>query len=97
MSRAGVLTIDPSLEHARFIEEALAEAQQTRATALAFSSFHLQDVEDAIAVLRQDPYDAVLFGTGIWKWGWETYTRKRKIYRRTHERHVIESPSGGRP
>jgi hypothetical protein len=30
--------------------------------------------------LRLGCVNAVLFGTGIWKWGWETFTRDRKIY-----------------
>jgi hypothetical protein len=32
--------------------------------------------------LRLGAINAVLFGTGIWKWGWETSTRERKTYRR---------------
>ena len=26
--------------------------------------------------------NSVLFGTGLWKWGWEMFTRKRKMYKR---------------
>ena len=62
MSRAAVLIVDPSLEHARFIEEALAEAQETRATSLTFSCLYLEEPEDAIAVLHSAPRDAVLLG-----------------------------------
>jgi len=62
MSRAAVLIVDPSLEHARFIEDALAEAQETRATPLTFSCLYLELPEDAIAVLQSEPHDAVLFG-----------------------------------
>jgi hypothetical protein len=32
--------------------------------------------------LRLGCFNAVLFGTGIWKWGWETFTRERKVYAR---------------
>jgi PleD family two-component response regulator len=62
MSRAAVLIVDPSLEHARFIEDALAEAQETRATPLTFSCLYLEQPEDAIAVLQSEPRDAVLLG-----------------------------------
>jgi DNA-binding NarL/FixJ family response regulator len=62
MSRVAILIVDPSLEHARFIEEALAEAQETRATALTFSCLHLEQLEDAILVLQSEPRDAVLLG-----------------------------------
>jgi DNA-binding NarL/FixJ family response regulator len=62
MSRAAVLIVDPSLEHARFVEDALAEAQETRATALTFSCLHLEESEDAVTVLQSEPRDAVLFG-----------------------------------
>ncbi len=62
MSRAGVLIVDPSLEHTRFVEDALAEAGETRATPLTFSSFHLQHAEDAVHLLESEPCDALLFG-----------------------------------
>jgi hypothetical protein len=62
MSRVAVLIVDPSLEHARFIEDALAEAQETRATPLTFSCLCLEQPEGAIAVLQSEPRDAVLLG-----------------------------------
>ncbi len=62
MSRAGVLIVDPSLEHTRFVEDALAEAGETRATPLTLSSFHLQHAEDAVHLLESEPCDALLFG-----------------------------------
>jgi AmiR/NasT family two-component response regulator len=62
MSAARVLILEPSLKHARFIEEALAEAQETRATSLRLISFHLQDFEDAVVLLESEPREAILLG-----------------------------------
>lgn len=39
--------------------------------------------------LKRGVFNAVLFGTGIWKWGWETFVRDRKIYVRTAATPVI--------
>jgi len=39
--------------------------------------------------LKRGVFNAVLFGTGIWKWGWETFVRERKIYVRTVPEAVI--------
>jgi len=38
--------------------------------------------------------NAILFGTGIWKWGWETYTKKRTIYERKTPSLKIPNPLG---
>lgn len=42
--------------------------------------------------LRLGCVNAVLFGTGIWKWGWETFTQERKIYKRKATPIVIKNP-----
>jgi hypothetical protein len=36
--------------------------------------------------------NAVLYGTTIWKWGWETFTKTRKVYERTDK--SVSLPSG---
>jgi hypothetical protein len=36
----------------------------------------------------------LLFGTGIWRWGWETHKEKRKTYRRKSEPIVLPSVAG---
>jgi two-component system cell cycle response regulator len=60
--RARVLTIERVLDDARFMDEALAEARETQETSLLLAGLHLEDVEDAIAVLGSEPVDAVLLG-----------------------------------
>lgn len=62
MGRARVLTIERELDDARFLDEALAEAQETRETSLCLDGLHLEDVGDAIAVLGSEPVDVVLLG-----------------------------------
>jgi hypothetical protein len=47
--------------------------------------------------LRLGVTNTILFGTGIWKWGWETFTRERKIYRRKTQPLTIPSPIAGTP
>lgn len=37
----------------------------------------------------------LLHGIGIWKWGWQTYTRKRTIYRRAKPYRYEAHPLGG--
>lgn len=39
--------------------------------------------------------DAEVFGTGLGKWGWETYTRKRTIVKRAEQPLEIQSPIPG--
>ena len=62
MGRARVLTIERVLDDARFLDEALAEARETQETSLLLAGLHLEDIEDAVAVLRSEPLDAVLLG-----------------------------------
>lgn len=47
--------------------------------------------------LKRGCFNAVLFGTGIWKWGWETFTRTRKLYVRTATAPVIPNVAEGLP
>jgi hypothetical protein len=37
----------------------------------------------------------LLYGTGVWKWGWETYERKRKIYQRKEPKKFVPTGIGG--
>jgi hypothetical protein len=39
--------------------------------------------------------NAVLAGTAIWKWGWETFTKERKVYRRKNPAVNIANPIPG--
>jgi hypothetical protein len=53
---------------------------QTTASAIgALLAYQLEDIGFR-EELKRGCFNAVLFGTGIWKWGWETFTRTRKIY-----------------
>jgi len=47
--------------------------------------------------LRLGVMNAVLFGTGIWKWGWEIYTDTEKRYKRKNPPTVIPNPVPGLP
>lgn len=43
--------------------------------------------------LRLGVSNAVLYGTAIWKWGWETFTKDRKIYRRKNDTPTVTNPT----
>lgn len=47
--------------------------------------------------LRLIVKDAEIFGTGIGKWGWENYTKKRTIYSRNAHPQRIKNPIQGKP
>lgn len=49
--------------------------------------------------LRLGTKNAVLFGTGIWKYGWETFTRERKVFKRKNAPLELDNPlaSSGAP
>jgi hypothetical protein len=70
-------------------------AMAARAVA-ALLAFQLEDINFREA-LRLGVTNTVLFGTGIWKWGWETFTRERKIYRRKANPLTFPSPVQGQP
>jgi hypothetical protein len=50
----------------------------------ALLAYQLEDINFR-EELRLGVTNAVLFGTGMWKWGWETFIRERKVYRRKLE------------
>jgi hypothetical protein len=45
----------------------------------ALIGYQLEDVHFR-EELKRGCFNAVLFGTGIWKWGWEMFSRERKMY-----------------
>lgn len=47
--------------------------------------------------LRLGTVNAGLFGTEIWKWGWEKYTKERKIYKRKNAPATFPSQIPGAP
>jgi hypothetical protein len=55
-------------------------AQQSRAVG-AILAYQLDDINFR-EELRLGIHNVILFGTGLWKWGWETFSRERKIYKR---------------
>lgn len=47
--------------------------------------------------IRLGVTNAILFGTQIWKWGWESYKRKRLVYERKNPPVNLGSPLPGAP
>jgi hypothetical protein len=45
--------------------------------------------------IRLGVMNALLYGTGIWKWGWETFDKEVKRYKRATEPLVLPNPVGG--
>src|SRR6185312_10304147 len=45
--------------------------------------------------LRLGVNNVALFGTGIWKWGWESFERKRRVYERKHAPTVLSNTVNG--
>jgi hypothetical protein len=70
-------------------------AQAARAIG-ALLAYQLEDIGFR-EELRLGVTNAVLFGTGMWKWGWESFTRERKIYRRKTNPLSLPSPLEGQP
>lgn len=54
-------------------------------------AFQLEDIGFRES-LRLGVTNAALFGTTIWKWGWETFTRERKVYERVDR--SVSIPTG---
>lgn len=57
----------------------------------ALMAYQLEDI-DFRREVELGVRNAVLFGTGIWKWGWEIFTRERKMYRRVNQPLNIPNP-----
>ncbi len=60
----------------------------------ALLAYQLEDINFREEI-RLGVHNAVLFGTGIWKWGWETSTKKRVIYHRKSAPVSIPNPVPG--
>lgn len=69
------------------------KAQAARAVG-AILGFQLEDLNFR-EELRLGISNAVLFGTGIWKWGWETYTKSRSVYKRNTSPVTLVNPVPG--
>src|SRR5581483_8603935 len=65
-----------------------ADAARARGAILAYQ---LEDINFRDE-LRLGAKNAVLFGTGIWKWGFETFERERKVYKRVAQPLIIQNP-----
>lgn len=70
-------------------------AQAARANA-ALMGYQLEEINFK-EELRLGVMNTGLFGTGIWKWGWEKFTRERKVYKRKHDPITIPSKLPGAP
>ena len=55
--------------------------------------YQMEDIGFAEEV-RLGSMNAVLFGTAIFKWGWETFTRERTVYKRKNPPVVLKNPLG---
>lgn len=66
-------------------------AQAARAWS-ALLAFQLDDINFR-EECRLGIHQAALYGTGIWKWGWESYSRKRKVYVRPDQPLTLQDPS----
>lgn len=67
-------------------------AQTARAVG-AILGYQLEDI-DFKEQLRLGIINALLFGTAIWKWGWETFTRERTVYKRKAPPVVLQNAPG---
>jgi hypothetical protein len=47
--------------------------------------------------IRLGVMNTCLYGTGIWKWGWEKYTKERKLYKRKNPTVTLPSSIPGAP
>lgn len=73
------------------IQERPGTSSQAARAIGALIAYQLEDIKFR-EELRLGVMNAVLFGTGIFKWGWETYTEKHKIYRLKEMPIAVESP-----
>lgn len=69
---------------------------QTARAAGAVLAYQLEDINFR-RELELGVNNALLYGTAIWKWGWETFARQIKRYKRATEPMVLENPIPGAP
>lgn len=93
-----VCTIVPQIVNGLFYEQPpfiiQAKPGTSQAAARAVSDilqYQLDDIKFRENI-RLGVTNAALFGTTIWKWGWETYAEQRTIYERKNN--AVELPSG---
>jgi hypothetical protein len=70
-------------------------AQQARAVS-ALQAYQLEDIDFAEEI-RLGTTNAALYGTEIFQWGWEKFTRERKIIERDAPPKIVKSPVPGLP
>lgn len=56
--------------------------------------FQLEDINFR-EELRLGTHNAVLYGTAIWKWGWDIFTREEVLYSRKNKTLELPNPLGG--
>ena len=70
-------------------------AQASRAVS-ALQAYQLEDI-DFREELRLGTFNCLLFGTSLFQWGWEKFTRERKVVKRKTPAVVIPSTIPGAP
>jgi len=83
---SGLFSDDPPFE----IEPRPRSKQEEARAIQALLHFELEECKFR-EEMRLGVRDCLTFGTSIWKWGWESYTRKRKVYNRKAEPLSIDS------
>lgn len=73
-----------------------ATSQDTAQAVSQIIGFQLKDINFKEEV-RRGVMNATLYGTNIWKWGWESYKYKRTYYSRDEQTKQVESPVPGTP
>src|ERR1017187_3309823 len=63
------------------IEERPSTRPQARRAVGSLIAYQMEDIGFAEEV-RLGSLNAILFGTSIWHWGWETFTKERTVYKR---------------
>jgi hypothetical protein len=78
------------------IEERSGTTAQAARAISAILAYQLEDI-DFKTELRLGTMNAVLYGTEIWAWGWEQYTKVRKLYKQKNPPLNIPSSIPGAP
>jgi hypothetical protein len=65
--------------------------EQTARAIQDLQNFQLEDIGFREEI-RLGATNTVLFGTGLWKWGWESFSKARKMYQRKKPPLVLKNP-----
>jgi hypothetical protein len=84
---SGLFSDDPPFQ---FQPRPGTKADSARAAA-ALLAYELDEIGFAEEI-RKGVKSALLFGNGIWKWGWESKTRKRTVYQRKAQPLKVSTP-----